>query len=100
MMKKNVLLLFATLVSCVLALSARAQLVVEITSGNQDPTPIAVSPFDWSGTGVLAEDVSEIISADLRRSGLFAPVPREDMLSFPKTPEEVSFRDWRVLGTE
>ncbi|WP_160152705.1 Tol-Pal system beta propeller repeat protein TolB [Microbulbifer sp. ALW1] len=100
MMKKTVSLLFASLVSCLLAVSAQAQLVVEIVDGNQDPTPIAVVPFDWSGSGVLSEDVSAIVSADLRRSGLFAPVPRDDMLSFPKTPEEVSFRDWRVLGTE
>ncbi|UFN56103.1 Tol-Pal system beta propeller repeat protein TolB [Microbulbifer celer] len=100
MMKKTVSLLLVTLVSCVLAVTARAQLVVEIEGNAQNPTPIAVVPFDWSGSGVLAEDVASIISADLRRSGLFAPVPRDDMLSFPKTPEEVSFRDWRILGTE
>ncbi|AWF79992.1 Tol-Pal system protein TolB [Microbulbifer sp. A4B17] len=82
------------------SLGARAQLVVDITSGIDDPTPIAVSPFSWSGGGVLAEDVSGIISADLRRSGLFSPVPKEDMLSFPKAPEDVVFRDWRILGTE
>ncbi|WP_445355051.1 Tol-Pal system beta propeller repeat protein TolB [Microbulbifer sp. EKSA008] len=82
------------------SLGARAQLVVDITSGIDDPTPIAVSPFSWSGGGVLAEDVSGIISSDLRRSGLFSPVPKEDMLSFPKAPEDVVFRDWRILGTE
>ncbi|WP_444942822.1 Tol-Pal system beta propeller repeat protein TolB [Microbulbifer sp. ZKSA006] len=82
------------------SLGARAQLVVDITSGIDDPTPIAVSPFSWSGGGVLAEDISGIISSDLRRSGLFSPVPKEDMLSFPKAPEDVVFRDWRILGTE
>lgn len=87
-------------VSCLLAVVARAQLVVEVVDGNQDPTPIAVVPFDWSGTGVLTEDVADIIASDLRRSGLFAPVPRADMLSFPKDPQAVSYRDWRVLGTE
>jgi len=83
-----------------LSVGARAQLVVDITSGIDDPTPIAVSPFGWSGSGVLSEDVSGIISADLRRSGLFKPVPQEDMLSFPKSADEVVFRDWRILGTE
>ena len=83
-----------------LSIGAHAQLVVEIKTGNENPTPIAISPFNWSGSGVLPEDVAGIVSADLRRSGLFAPVPQEDMLSFPKTAEDVVFRDWRVLGTE
>ncbi|MBB3062756.1 Tol-Pal system beta propeller repeat protein TolB [Microbulbifer rhizosphaerae] len=102
MIKKLATLLpvLVALVAASLSLGARAQLVVDITSGIDDPTPIAVSPFSWSGTGVLPEDISDIVAADLRRSGLFAPVPKEDMLSFPKSADEVSFRDWRVLGTE
>ncbi|MFC6634718.1 Tol-Pal system beta propeller repeat protein TolB [Microbulbifer taiwanensis] len=99
-MIKNLLKTAFIIAVASISLGARAQLVVDITSGIDDPTPIAVSPFSWSGSGVLAEDVSGIISADLRRSGLFAPVPKEDMLSFPKNPEEVVFRDWRILGTE
>ncbi|SDJ69269.1 Tol-Pal system beta propeller repeat protein TolB [Microbulbifer yueqingensis] len=99
-MIKNLLKLVSLVAVAMLSLEARAQLVVDITSGIDDPTPIAVAPFSWSGTGVLSEDVSDIISADLRRSGLFAPVPKEDMLSFPKAPDEVIFRDWRILGTE
>lgn len=100
MITKLKLFLIVTFANCLLVAAAQAQLVVEITRGTQDPTPIAISPFGWSGSGVLPEDVSEIVSADLRRSGLFDPVPREDMLSFPKTPEDVAFRDWRILGTE
>lgn len=100
MIKKLKLFLIVTFANCLLAAAAQAQLVVEISGDVQNPTPIAISPFGWSGSGVLSEDVSEIVSADLRRSGLFAPVPREDMLSFPKTPEDVVYRDWRILGTE
>ncbi|WP_250459529.1 Tol-Pal system beta propeller repeat protein TolB [Microbulbifer litoralis] len=100
MIKKLKLFLIVTIANCLLVAAAQAQLVVEISGDVQNPTPIAISPFAWSGSGVLSEDVSEIVSADLRRSGLFAPVPREDMLSFPKTPEDVVFRDWRILGTE
>lgn len=90
-------ILFALLL---VSLGARAQLVVDIISEGQSPTPVAVVPFDWSGQGILAEDVSGIVSADLRRSGLIAPIPQEDMLSFPKSPQEVNFRDWRVLGAD
>ncbi|WP_346838977.1 Tol-Pal system beta propeller repeat protein TolB [Microbulbifer sp. SAOS-129_SWC] len=99
-MIKKLLKTVVVVVAVALSVGARAQLVVDITSGIDDPTPIAISPFSWSGNGVLPEDVSGIISADLRRSGLFKPVPKEDMLSFPKSAEEVVYRDWRVLGTE
>lgn len=99
-MMKSLLKFVPILVVAAFSSGTRAQLEVDITSGVDDPTPIAVSPFSWSGRGVLLEDVSGIISADLRRSGLFAPVPQEDMLSFPKTPDEVVFRDWRILGAE
>ena len=48
----------------------------------------------------LPEDISKIVSADLERSGLFMPLPRRDMLSFPSTAKEVYYRDWRILGAE
>ncbi|GAB1258992.1 Tol-Pal system beta propeller repeat protein TolB [Aurantivibrio plasticivorans] len=76
-----------------------AQLEIVIDSGVDDPTPIAVSPMGWSGEP-LPEDISEIVAADLRRSGLFAPVSRSDMLSSPKRESEVYYRDWRLLKTE
>lgn len=73
-----------------------AGLTIEITSGVDDPTPIAVVPF--AGSNGLPEDLQAIISADLLRSGLFRPIPKTDMLSMPKGQAEVFYRDWRMLG--
>lgn len=77
----------------------RAELTIEITQGMDNPTPIAVVPMGWSGPA-LEEDISAIVEADLRRSGQFRPLPKADMLSFPRTEADVFYRDWRVLGSE
>ncbi len=84
----------------VVALGARAELVIEITQGVDNPTAIAVVPFGWSGTGTPPEDISAVVNSDLARSGQFEPVDRSDMLGYPRTEEEIFYRDWRALATE
>ncbi len=80
--------------------SAQAQLQIEITQGIDNPTPIAVVPFAWTGTGAAPEDVARIVDADLVRSGQFAPVERRDMLSFPSRGSDIYFRDWRAINSD
>jgi TolB protein len=76
-----------------------AELVIRVTEGNDQPTTIAISPFDMRGLK-LQEDIGAIVESDLDRSGLFKVTPRQDMLAFPAKPSDVYFRDWRLLGTE
>ncbi|HEY9034264.1 MAG TPA: Tol-Pal system beta propeller repeat protein TolB [Pseudomonadales bacterium] len=95
MIKRLLLLVWLSL-----PLAVSAELVIEITQGVDNPTPMAVSPFSWSGTGALEEDVSAIIEANLSRSGLFDLLARENMLSHPDKPQNVFYRDWRALGRE
>jgi TolB protein len=40
------------------------------------------------------------VEFDLARSGQFAPLERDNMLSLPNRREDVFFRDWRILGVE
>jgi TolB protein len=91
---------FVATVLLISALGVRAELVIEITQGVDNPTAIAVVPFGWSGTGTPPEDISAVINSDLNRSGQFEPVDRRDMLGFPRTEEEIFYRDWRALSTE
>jgi len=56
------------------ALSAHAELTIEITQGVDDPTAIAVVPFAWQGPGSAPEDIAAVVDGDLARSGQFAPV--------------------------
>ena len=82
------------------ALSARAELVIEITQGVDDPTAIAIVPFAWNGAGAAPEDIAGVVDGDLSRSGQFAPVDRNDMLGRPSTEKEVFYRDWRAIESE
>lgn len=80
--------------------AVRAELVIEITQGVDDPTAIAIVPFDWQGPGNAPEDIAAVVDSDLTRSGQFAPVNRNDMLGLPTTEKEVFYRDWRAIQSE
>ncbi len=74
-----------------------ADLTIEITQGNDRATPVAVVPFAWLGQSPLPQDVAQIISDDLERSGLIRPLSRSDMLSLPSQKSEIYYRDWSLL---
>jgi TolB protein len=93
--------LSAAVFSVLLSFSAWSQsLVIEITQGVDNPVPIAVVPFQWSGVNALNEDVAQVIDADLERSGQFKSLKRSLMLSFPYQKDDVYYRDWQYLATE
>ena len=93
--------IFKIITFCCVLLSAHlhAELLIEITSGNDQAAQLAVSPFSWKGTKVLPEDMAAIVDNDLTLSGLFKAVPRTSMLSFPTKASEVDYQDWGKLGT-
>ncbi len=71
-----------------------------VPSGSDRATPIAVVPFALQGGSVLPEDMADIIGNDLRNSGYYAPIPRQNMISQPSQASEVIFRDWKALGAQ
>ncbi len=91
--------LVAMVLTAVMACQAHAELTIDVTHGVDNPTRIAVVPITESGAQ-LREDVGAIVAEDLRRSGLFEPMPRINMLSNPATAGEVYFRDWRIVSME
>jgi len=76
---------------------ANAALVIEITEGIDDATPIAIVPFKISSNANLPTDVAEVIGADLARSAQFDPLKRKDMLAKPYRPDQIKFKNWRML---
>src|SRR3990170_3363277 len=80
--------------------SAHAVLTIEITRGVDTGTPIAIVPFSWEGQVKPAQNVSDIVEADLARSGRFAVLPRKDFISTPHEDKDVVFKDWRILKAE
>lgn len=79
---------------------AFADLTIEITQGVDNPVPVAVVPFGLSGDNRLSEDLAQVVSDDLVRSGQFRSVPRSDMLSRPAREQDVFYRDWKTIGSE
>ncbi|MFP8967183.1 Tol-Pal system beta propeller repeat protein TolB [Pokkaliibacter sp. CJK22405] len=75
---------------------AHAELTIEITKGADNPTPIAIVPMQWQGSP-LSEDISQIVSDDLKRSGQFAPLERGRMLNWPYQQDQIFYRDWTIL---
>ena len=94
---QRTLLLFTL---CYSSFTSASNLVIEITSGVDDPVPIAIAPFGWTGDQTLSEDIGNIIGADLKRSGQFEPIPRSAMLSFPTEEKNVHYRDWKYINVE
>jgi len=97
--KVSLLILFPMLVIC----SAKAELRIDITKGQIEPTPIAISDLFGSGAeeSVLGKRVSDIISRNLERSGLFRPI---DQRAFIQRPESMltrpRFADWRQINAQ
>ncbi len=96
-MKKITLSLFALLLCA--SWLARAELTIEITQGMDGAVPVAIVPFGTAG-GVPPQDVAAIVSADLARSGRFAPVPVQNLVGRPVETSQVRFQDWRTLGVD
>lgn len=100
MIKKISFLLTLFIYTTFLALPLKAELTIEITQGVDNPTRIAVIPFEWSEAGALPENIADIVSADLRRSGQFVALGTDNMLSMPHKRKQVFFRDWRIIEQE
>ncbi len=98
---------FVAMVAVVLAAGfaapARAELEIDITSGNPQPIPIAVTNFagDNPNAQQLGQNIAGVISANLERSGLFRPL---EPAKFVQTPDSlkagVRFADWRLIQAQ
>ncbi|WP_397454004.1 Tol-Pal system beta propeller repeat protein TolB [Pseudomonas sp. NA-150] len=71
-----------------------------VTSGSDRATPIAVVPFGLQGGTVLPEDMADIIGNDLRNSGYYSPLPKQNMISQPTQASEIIYRDWTAIGAQ
>ncbi|MBT1118712.1 Tol-Pal system beta propeller repeat protein TolB [Stutzerimonas nitrititolerans] len=91
---------FIVLLSLVLGSAVAQEKNIVVTSGSDRAIPIAVVPFGWQGGSVLSEDMAETIGNDMRNSGIFQPIPKQNMISMPARPSEVIFRDWKALGAQ
>ncbi len=91
---------FMLLMAVGLLRPAWASFEIEITQGVDNPTRIAAVNFGWQGAGLLPENIAQIVSADLSRSGQFVALDQRNMMSLPTRADQVYYRDWRILNQE
>ena len=97
-LKTLALAVFAALLTSVAATApARAQIEVDINRGDVKPLPIAIPAFG----GQQGAEIAQVITGNLERSGLFAPIPPaahvEKTLDVNVQPR---FPDWKVLNAQ
>ncbi len=97
MMQKVIYSLLFLLVSQL----AHAKLEIEIIQGNASALPIAVIPMQWRASDPRPPTgVAEVVSSDLYRSGLFAPLDEQDMVDRPVDVESIRYGTWRLLKVD
>ena len=100
MFRRNLLRLLVVLTGLAASLpQAWALVEININKGNVEPLPIAVT--DFVAGGDLGQRISEVIAADLKRSGLFAPVNKQAFIEKISNPDQPPrFDDWKVINAQ
>jgi TolB protein len=77
-----------------------ATLEIVITEGINTARPIGIVPFKWKGEGPMPARLTNVIAADLRRSGKFNPIDASTMPQFPSSDGEVDYSVWASTGVD
>ena len=89
---------------------SNALIKVDITRGNLDPLPIAVSPLHVDNSSEKIENIdikklginiSEIIEKNFKSTGLFNPLKKEAFVQKPDIAHlKPRFEDWRLIKAQ
>ena len=87
-----------------------ALIEIDITRGNLDPLPVAISPlhvdiksesYEDIKVKKLGEDISSIIENNFRSTGLFNPLKKEAFVQKPDIAHlKPRFEDWRLIKAQ
>ena len=82
--------------------AVRAELKIDITRGNVEPMPIAITRLvGEGGMEQLGRDIARVVSANLERSGLFLPINPKAFIQKPETMKKrPRFGEWRQINAE
>ena len=105
-MKKLILLIILIFYST----AAKSLIEVDITRGNLDPLPIAVSPLHVDVKSIFVEDlkvknlgeeISKIIEKNFKSTGLFNPLKKDAFVQKPDIAHlKPRFEDWRLIKAQ
>ena len=102
-LQRSMLALMALVAVAVVGLRPAAALIeIDVTQGNVQPMPIAIPDFLGDGREAqLGKDIAAVIAADLKRSGLFAPIdPASFIEKIASADAAPNFAEWRVLNAQ
>jgi TolB protein len=93
---------FYLILFLLLPIIAKAELTVEVVGGAAQQIPIAIVPFSVqaSPTQIAQDNISTVIGADLRLSGLFRVLETRGVTSQPHTLSEVKYSDWTSIQAQ
>ena len=103
---------FLIILITILPLKSFALIEVDITRGNLNPLPIAVSPLSMDKSSkkefkdILNQDdlgskISEIVENNLKQSGLFNPLNKDAFLQKPDIAHlKPRFEDWALIKAQ
>ena len=94
--RRTVNYVLVILLFCLASSPAYSRLNIEIFGGGTNRIPIAIVPF--ADENRLQQRVTEVIAADLYRSGLFRLVDPGSLT--PYAPAEVVYGDWTERGAD
>ena len=92
--------------------SAKALVEIDITRGNLNPLPIAISPLHIEagskdikqGDNIIknvGEKISQVIEVNFRRSGLFNPLKKDSFVQNPDIAHiKPRFEDWKLIKAQ
>lgn len=77
---------------------AHALVEIDVNKGTIEPLPIAITDFQGDALG---KEISGIVEADLKRSGLFAPIDHGAFIEKISNPDVAPrFDDWKVINAQ
>jgi TolB protein len=101
---KTFFIALLSVAALVASVPAHAQLRVDVTRGKIEPVPIAISPFqpERPEFAAFAKDIPEVITNNLRGSGLFKPVSPGAFIQTAASiqSEGPRFAEWRAINAQ
>ncbi len=91
--------LFAAGLGLAGTMPASALVEIDVNKGNIEPLPVAITDFlsgDQTGSSI-----AQVVEADLKRSGLFAPIEHSAFIEKISNPDIAPrFEDWKVINAQ
>lgn len=92
--------LAAGVLICMSSMTAHAALEIEISGGSAIQIPIAILPMTEPASLQSKSKLHEIISNDLKGSGMFRILNTSGVPSLPTTAAQIKYTDWSALKAQ